>query len=91
MARPIERKRAGGSRSPKREKPLRDQLLVWRGYVLVSIGGGVLAAIGSYWYAREEDFLTASLFTLALFLLMFVTLYALGRVRRIRDAIQKTG
>lgn len=83
------RKRAGGTRNrrPPR-KSLQDKLLVWRGYVLVAVGGGGIAAVATAWYARQGDLLTSALFAVAFVLLAFTGIVAMARSRRLRAEIQ---
>lgn len=76
-ARAARRSQGRAARSPK------DELQVWRGALLVGVGGAGLAGLGVSWYARAGDALTTGLFGAALLALLALGAFALVRVRRL--------
>lgn len=70
------------ARAPRARRP-QDMLQVWRGVLLVAIGGAGLAGLGVSYYARKGDVLVTGLFGVSVLALLGLGVFAILRVRRL--------
>lgn len=74
------------ARAPRARRP-EDLLQVWRGVLLVAIGGAGLAGLGVSYYSRRGDALVTGLFGASVVALLALGVFAMLRVRRLLRAI----